>query len=61
MRKIISIFILYFVFLSSYSFADPWKGYPYKSDEIPESARPDYKILKHYVKKYANNSKRNKA
>src|SRR5210317_1867351 len=61
MRKIISIFILYFVFLSSYSFADPWKGYPYKSDEIPESARPDYKILKHYVKKYANNSKRIKA
>jgi len=61
MRKIILIFILYFIFLSSYSFADPWKGYPYKSDEIPESARPDYKILKHYVKKYANNSKRNKA
>ena len=56
MRKIISIFILYFVFLSSYSFADPWKGYPYNSDEIPQTAVPDEKILKHYVKKYVKNS-----
>src|SRR6056300_1794698 len=56
MRKIISIFILYFIFLSSYSFADPWKGYPYNSDEIPSTAVPDEKILKHYVKKYVKNS-----
>src|SRR6056300_1061489 len=56
MTKIISIFILYFVFLSSYSFADPWKGYPYNSDEIPQTAVPNEKILKHYVKKYVKNS-----
>ena len=56
MRKIILIFILYFIFLSSYSFADPWKGYPYNSDEIPQTAVPDEKILKHYVKKYVKNS-----
>ena len=56
MRKIILFFILYFIFLSSYSFADPWKGYPYNSDEIPQTAVPDEKILKHYVKKYVKNS-----
>src|SRR5210317_526298 len=56
MRKIILIFVLYFIFLSSYSFADPWKGYPYNSDEIPQTAVPDEKILKHYVKKYVKNS-----
>jgi len=37
-------------------YANPTKGYPYNSNEIPESARPDYKILEHYVKKYVKNS-----
>ena len=31
---------------------NPWKGYPYNSDEIPNNAKPDEKILKHYLKKY---------
>jgi len=30
----------------------PWKGYPYNSGEIPQDAKPDYKILKHYLIKY---------
>ncbi|MBD1167549.1 hypothetical protein IDG99_03700, partial [Pelagibacterales bacterium SAG-MED09] len=33
---------------------NPWKGYPYNSDEIPADANPDYKILKHYLKKSIN-------
>ena len=37
----------------------PWKGYPYNSSEIPENARPDYKILKYYLKKYINDGKNN--
>ena len=31
---------------------NPWKGYPYNSNEIPSKAKPDEKILKHYLKKY---------
>ena len=31
---------------------NPWKGYPYNSGEIPKDAKPDYKILKHYLIKY---------
>ena len=33
---------------------NPNVGYPYNSDEIPEDANPDYKILKHYLKKSIN-------
>ena len=33
---------------------NPWKGYPYNSDEIPADANPDYKILTHYLKKSIN-------
>ena len=36
---------------------NPWKGYPYNSGEIPENAKPDEKILKHYLKKYISYSK----
>ena len=36
----------------------PWKGYEnLTSSEIPQDANPDYKILKHYLKKYINESK----
>ena len=36
----------------------PWKGYEnLTSSEIPEDAKPDYKILKHYLKKYIDESK----
>jgi hypothetical protein len=35
----------------------PWKGYPYNSSEIPENARPDYKILKYYLKKEIKNGR----
>ena len=31
---------------------NPWKGYPYNSGEIPQDAKPDYKVLKHYLIKY---------
>ena len=44
--------LLIFLFLSVSATADPWKGYPYNSDEIPHNANPDEKILKHYLKKY---------
>ena len=44
--------LLIFLFLSLSAVADPWKGYPYNSDEIPSKAKPDEKILKHYLKKY---------
>jgi len=44
--------LLIFLFLSVSATADPWKGYPYNSDEIPSKAKPDEKILKHYLKKY---------
>ena len=37
----------------------PWKGYPYNSDEIPNNAKPDYKILKYYLKKEIKNGKNN--
>jgi len=50
MKKILITLLL--VILSSFSYADPWKGYPYNSDEIPHNANPDEKILKHYLKKY---------
>ena len=33
---------------------NPKVGYPYNSDEIPDDANPDYKILKHYLKKSIN-------
>ena len=33
---------------------NPNVGYPYNSDEIPQDANPDYKILKHYLKKSIN-------
>jgi hypothetical protein len=36
---------------------NPWKGYPYNSGEIPFDAKPDEKILKHYLKKYISYSK----
>ena len=35
---------------------NPWKGYPYNSGEIPFDAKPDEKILKHYLKKVLNSS-----
>ena len=36
----------------------PWKGYEnLTSSEIPQDANPDYKILKHYLKKYIGESK----
>tara|TARA_B110000858_G_scaffold110915_1_gene126863 strand:+ start:381 stop:1532 length:1152 start_codon:yes stop_codon:yes gene_type:complete len=44
--------LLIFLFLSLSAVADPWKGYPYNSSEIPSRAEPDEKILKHYLKKY---------
>ena len=50
MKKILITLLL--VILSSFSYADPWKGYPYNSHEIPENAVPNEKILKHYLKKY---------
>lgn len=43
--------------MSSFAYADPWKGYPYNSSEIPNHANPDYKILKHYLKKYIKDRK----
>ena len=46
MKKILITLLL--VILSSFSYADPWKGYPYNSHEIPENAVPNEKILKHY-------------
>ena len=36
---------------------NPWKGYPYNSNEIPSKAKPDEKILKHYLKKYIKHHK----
>ncbi|MDA7443077.1 hypothetical protein N8775_02045 [Candidatus Pelagibacter ubique] len=50
MKKILITLLL--VILSSFSYANPWKGYPYNSHEIPENAVPNEKILKHYLKKY---------
>ena len=36
----------------------PWKGYEnLTSSEIPQDANPNYKILKHYLKKYIDESK----
>ena len=49
-KKILITLLLLTV--SSFVYADPWKGYPYNSDEIPEDAVPNEKILKHYLKKY---------
>jgi len=51
MKKIIITLLL--VLLTPFvSAKTPWEGYPYNSSEIPEDANPDYKILKHYLKKY---------
>ena len=51
MKKIIITLIL--VLLTPFvSAKTPWEGYPYNSSEIPNDANPDYKILKHYLKKY---------
>jgi hypothetical protein len=44
--------------VSSFVYADPWKGYPYNSSEIPEDAVPNEKILKHYLKKYISSRTR---
>ena len=54
--KIILI-TLFLLIVSSFAYADPWKGYPYNSSEIPNHANPDYKILKHYLKKYIKDRK----
>ena len=40
---------------------NPWKGYPYNSGEIPKDANPNYKILKHYLKKYISYGKSDKS
>jgi len=51
MKKIIITLLL--VLLTPFvSAKTPWEGYPYNSSEIPNDANPDYKILKHYLKKY---------
>src|SRR6056300_7127 len=51
MKKLIITLIL--VLLTPFvSAKTPWEGYPYNSSEIPNDANPDYKILKHYLKKY---------
>lgn len=51
MKKIIITLLL--VLLTTFvSAKTPWEGYPYNSSEIPNDANPDYKILKHYLKKY---------
>jgi hypothetical protein len=55
MKKILITLLLLTV--SSFVYADPWKGYPYNSSEIPEDAVPNEKILKHYLKKYINDGK----
>jgi len=52
MKKILITLLLLTV--SSFAYADPWKGYPYNSHEIPNNAKPNEKILKHYLKKYIN-------
>jgi hypothetical protein len=49
-KKILITLLLLTV--SSFVYADPWKGYPYNSSEIPYNAVPNEKILKHYLKKY---------
>ena len=53
-KTLITLFLL---IVSSFAYADPWKGYPYNSSEIPNHANPDYKILKHYLKKYIKDRK----
>ncbi|MGY9007980.1 MAG: hypothetical protein ACKVI2_05005, partial [Candidatus Pelagibacterales bacterium] len=50
MKKILITLLLLTV--SSFVYADPWEGYPYNSSEIPNNAKPNEKILKHYLKKY---------
>ena len=50
--------LLIFLFLSLSAVADPWKGYPYNSSEIPGDAVPNEKILKHYLKKYISSRTR---
>ena len=57
MKKILITLLLLTV--SSFAYADPWKGYPYNSHEIPNNAKPDYKILKYYLKKEIKNGKNN--
>jgi CubicO group peptidase (beta-lactamase class C family) len=56
MKKILITLLLLTV--SSFVYADPWKGYPYNSSEIPEDAVPNEKILKHYLKKYISSRTR---
>jgi len=51
MKKII-ITLFLIILTSVVSAKTPWEGYPYNSSEIPNDANPDYKILKHYLKKY---------
>ena len=55
MKKI--LITLFLLIVSSFAYADPWKGYLYNSSEIPNHANPDYKILKHYLKKYIKDRK----
>ena len=55
-KKILITLLLLTV--SSFVYADPWKGYPYNSSEIPEDAVPNEKILKHYLKKYISSRTR---
>ena len=56
MKKIIITLLL--VLLTTFvSAKTPWEGYPYNSSEIPNDANPDYKILKHYLKKYIKDRK----
>ena len=56
MKKLLITLLLLTV--SSFVYADPWKGYPYNSSEIPEDAVPNEKILKHYLKKYISSRTR---
>jgi hypothetical protein len=55
MKKILITLLLLTV--SSFVYADPWKGYPYNSSEIPEDAVPNEKILKYYLKKEIKNGR----
>ena len=55
MKKLLITLLLLTV--SSFVYADPWKGYPYNSSEIPEDAVPNEKILKYYLKKEIKNGR----
>ena len=56
MKKLLITLLLLTV--SAFVYADPWKGYPYNSSEIPGDAVPNEKILKHYLKKYISSRTR---